>query len=294
MTRKKQNTPKSLRTKSTNHQSTTVTTWFENATQIILQQIRLMNQNKPFTKEQLLESAQKMKLLSTSSDTEGIAFTGLALHFQYYADKLYKRGFLLYSIFEYCFKKKLYPVADVMLNKSNLFVVSIGGGPGTDICGCKLLLENYLKQIKKLKCCLFDKEKSWKRYIPTLQSLLQPIELSFERCDVTKSLTKSDVNKKLHKCCRKVDLFIFSYVCHETSKLSGDGHFYKELAQNAKLGSLFLFTDVIGHSMPAFCRIEKWMKMSLEKSGHELLRMDIEMRTAQVMFLYKQPATQKD
>jgi hypothetical protein len=52
-----------------------------------------------FSERELQEATQRMKELSTSSDTQGIKFTGRALHYVYYMSKFAARGRLLFQLF---------------------------------------------------------------------------------------------------------------------------------------------------------------------------------------------------
>jgi len=47
------------------------TQWFADAQEKILEDVRRQNDNQPFSTEELAESQQAMKLLSTSADTKG-------------------------------------------------------------------------------------------------------------------------------------------------------------------------------------------------------------------------------
>ena len=146
---------------------------------------------------------------------------------------------------------------------SQLKVASIGGGPGTDASGLVWANSHFLNYqgFADVQCTLFDKETSWGQYVPALQELMPTIPLSFVTCDVTMGLG-DECNTQLNEAAQETQLWVFRYVCHESSVLAAAGHwgFYRSLAQQAQPGSVFLFLDVIKHS--AECLDEIWEAMN--------------------------------
>ncbi|KAL9651786.1 hypothetical protein ABK040_014431 [Willaertia magna] len=287
--------------------------WFDEAQEHILDEVRKLNQYKPFTEEERGKAAEQMKLLATSSDTKGIKFTTLALHYQYYQTKFKKRSLLLYQVMEYFLKtsfKGLPPIISVkglllekvkngslagsefkeiflynflqnLLQKDTLKITSIGGGPGNDASCFVVLYENYLKKLYqnnikldnlKIDCVLYDLEKSWKNYLDRLQLIVneEVMSLTFQRCDVTKDFENS-LNRHLKENVNEFDIFIFSYVCNETSYLckQNDGIFWKNLFENAKGNSIFVFVDVIDYSKKALLYIENIVKEFQKKEENQ-------------------------
>ncbi|KAL6069460.1 MCD domain-containing protein [Balamuthia mandrillaris] len=246
-----------------------VKAWLEEAQEKVLEEVRLQNGGAPFTKEEAARSQENMKLLSTTADTKGIPWGERALHFQYYNGKFVKRGFLLYSLLSSAFSSE-HPAHEVLhrllCSREELYVSSIGGGPGTDASGLVKVNQDFL-HVPRIYCTLYDLERSWKNYLPKLRDVLlaegQLSSLDFERCDVTQPLIHShSLNKGLKVCAATTDLFLFSYVCNETSsRCEKNGYaFFRDLAQLAKDQALFLFMDVIGFSAKVFARIARAME----------------------------------
>jgi hypothetical protein len=72
--------------------------WFENVQSKVLSYIVMeLNEGNEFSIDEKQFAQDQMKLLSTSSDTRGIKFSGLALHFQYFQTKFKKRALLTYE-----------------------------------------------------------------------------------------------------------------------------------------------------------------------------------------------------
>ena len=64
---------------------------------------------------------------------------------------------------------------------------------------------------------LYDFERSWRRYLPVLQSIMGPaFQLFFEPCDARRGLS-DDLNRRLREQAESIDLFVFSYVANETA-----------------------------------------------------------------------------
>ena len=171
-------------------------------------------------------------------------------------------------------RRLLYPIESVQCGKqkcprrsSILKVASIGGGPGTDASGLVWANKHFMRfqGTGGVQCRLFDKEASWGQYLPTLQQLMHPtVQLSFDTCDITVAI-EDGCNTQLAKAVADTQLWIFSYVCHETSPVCAAGvwAFYRSLAQKAQPGSVFLFMDVIKHSAQCFDDIHGAMNEAL-------------------------------
>jgi len=134
-----------------------------------------------------------------------------------------------------------------------LVCASIGGGPGTDAAGLAWALHLLVKRSSEVT--LYDNERSWRRYTPLLQSLLRPLgvqSLRFSPADVTHSLPAELegcghwTNKEIAGAARGTQLFLYSFVAHETAAAaSASGWaFYADVAAAAPPGALFLFADV--------------------------------------------------
>src|SRR5690606_36053394 len=226
----------------------------EEAQDKILAEILVQNGNKPFSAKEFSKSHQNLKLLATSNDKIGINFQDKALQYQYYQTKFVKRGLLLYNVLEYIWKQPKHSPMYCMLNElfhnskreKKIKVLSIGGGPGNDSLGFGLFFEKYVKEVK-MEFTLFDYEKTWRRYLPILKTIFYPKIVEFQQCNVTKSIIHNSINKFLKNECKEGNVFIFSYVCNETSARQ-DGTFYRELVKLSKFGSIFIFLDVIKYS----------------------------------------------
>ena len=64
----------------------------------------------------------------------------------------------------------------------------------------------------------------------------------------------------------KTDVFVFSYVCHETSARTTAANlaFYTETAKAAKPGSVFIFMDVMRHSEPHLKHVAQAMTQACD------------------------------
>lgn len=185
---------------------------------------------------------------------------------------------------------------------TRLNVCSIGGGPGNDSTALVLIKQQFLQSLVvqrnsssnggggsgssknrndnsgrgycdddgeeeedeyDVTCDLYDLEKSWKNYVPTLREIMSPhVGVEFSQCDVTKSLHQHSMNRQLDAKIGCYDLFMFSYVCNETSAMSeqANGIFWREMATGAKKGAIFVFVDVIGYSQKALKLVERHMR----------------------------------
>jgi SAM-dependent methyltransferase len=208
------------------------------------------------------EAAQRSKALSTSADTRGVKFSGAEFQAMYFASKFKRRGALLYKLLvdlkcdfgaEKEEKESTKSKNKTQLQgRRRLRVASFGGGPGCDASGL-VWLQKYVCPNLDFHCTLYDFERTWKRYLGTLQASVaavvgDSVTLDFQPCDVTRSL--------LHEGNRKVvdveelDLILFFYVCHETSTAANAQQlvFYKDLAKRCKPGCIVVCTDVTHHS----------------------------------------------
>ncbi|EFC49822.1 predicted protein [Naegleria gruberi] len=182
-----------------------------------------------------------------------------------------------------------FTIEKIDLKKRFLRVASIGGGPGNDSAAFVVLRESMLNKIfekgSEISCDLYDLEKNWKNYLPRLQELTKDsLRLDFNRCDVTKGLENS-LNRALKDRVQHYDIFLFSYVCNETSHLTkqADGIFFRELFTNAKPYSMFVFTDVIEYAKKALLYVE-----SVAKSvGDNFISFHPQSNQAQVMAIIK-------
>ena len=155
-------------------------------------------------------------------------------------------------------------------------MVSVGGGPGTDVAGLLWLNREFLGHGTGLiHCHLLDLERSWAKNLPILRELYGPdMTLSYERCDVTQPLAAAPNRYVPAPVWDEADLYIFSYVCNETSALAraGGWEFYAALARSAKPGALFMFADVAGHSRRTLDAIHDVMAGA---AGGRLRRLDM-------------------
>lgn len=221
---------------------------------------------------------QRSKALSTTSDSHGIAFRGAALHRLYYETKFVRRGLLLYQAISAVYHKAELRTAKDALTAAmgypsqptaaevttaattesatpaskttqQFHVCCIGGGPGTDAAGL-VHANQHLFHLPPdaLQCHLLDNEGSWKRHMTTLSPLFAPdVALSFAAADVTVGMDHSHNCHAAAPALLQSNLFIFAYVCHETSAAAAANGlaFYKDLARIAPLNSVFLFLDVM-------------------------------------------------
>ncbi|EDQ87449.1 uncharacterized protein MONBRDRAFT_10012 [Monosiga brevicollis MX1] len=282
--------------------------WFQSAKHTLVQGCGAV------TPEKAAQAKQKIKDLSTSSDTVGIRFTGAALHQVYFATKFDRRGCLLFQLLAACWraspstsnKGKTHlatlssgttltattaltsasgtiampptttttstatlttpathsqaSLADAgrrlqlfCTQPTPLRVASIGGGPGTDAAAFKWLHSLYFSPAgltTPVELRLLDYEGSWKRHLSRLQDLLAPeCTVAFHRCDVTQSMAE-DINHDTRVVLADTDLYIFSYVCHETSAAAQAAQhaFYTDLAATLQPGNMLVFVDVMDHS----------------------------------------------
>ena len=107
---------------------------------------------------------------------------------------------------------------------SPLRVVSFGGGPGTDAAGMAWVARDFLgfgerkKQGRPrngghegsggVQCVLLDYERSWRKYLGTLQTLFGGLgmgSVEFERCDVTAPLIANRANRACLSVLRRAE-----------------------------------------------------------------------------------------
>jgi len=134
---------------------------------------------------------------------------------------------------------------------------------------------------------LLDFEKTWKFYTKTIGDLLgEPFDVSFGRCDITKEIilpeeTETDfskfVNIGLFKGIGNTNLFLFSYVTHETSTLAAvdDFIFYRNIVNHAIHGSVCIFADVMIHSVEVYGTVYRVMKEEGLRCNREVSRLVI-------------------
>jgi hypothetical protein len=217
---------------------------------------------------QLAKAQQKIKDLSTSADIDGISFSGRALHHIYYNTKFKRRGWLTYLVFKVAQQPKLpwQQTLRAMLaslahqpgQSGALRVCSLGGGPGTDAASLSWINQHFWRHplTAPLDVCLLDAEGSWKRHLTVLQTLLAPHTLSFTKGDVTCGMDDV-INHSVRHSLTGCGLYLFSYVCHETSRAAARGlHvFYKDLGAQLQPHAVLLFLDVMGHSQACLLAI---------------------------------------
>ena len=200
-----------------------------------------------------------------------------ALHRLYFDSKFARRGWLLYRFLQEAWAQPaLAPLAAVLrsaivenaASARGLPVASVGGGPGTDAAGLvwfrrRLLAEDRILQkmladngvggdgVPQLQCALLDYEGSWKRYLQVLDQLFgDDVALTFAKADVTRGFSASCNRYAARDILHGARLFVFAYVCHETSAAAAAGGlaFFCDLARHAPRGSAFIFLDVMSHS----------------------------------------------
>eukprot|EP00045_Choanoeca_perplexa_P011806 m.126568 g.126568 ORF g.126568 m.126568 type:complete len:333 (+) comp15774_c0_seq14:3098-4096(+) len=224
--------------------------------------LKLMRNCGEPTAAQLAKAQQKIKDLSTNADVDGISFSGRALHHVYYNTKFKRRGWLTYSVFKLAnesptrawqqtLRSMLASLAFQPSQSEGLRVCSLGGGPGTDAASLSWINQHFwhYPPSQPLDISLLDAEGSWKRHLTVLQSMLVPHNLSFVKGDVTVSMDAVN-NHSVRTSLSGCGLYLFSYVCHETSRAaqSGQHMFYKDLASQLQPHAVLLFLDVMAHS----------------------------------------------
>jgi hypothetical protein len=230
----------------------------------------------------LTAARQRLTDLATCCDTKGISFAGDALHYAYIDSKFALRGGLAYQVLHQL--REQHGAVGTLFGLSpprpdGVRVASIGGGPGTDVagvCAAACVATKRGSSPCTHYCTLFDFERSWRRLLPALQALARPaVTLEFAPCDVRVGLGCRDAehaacvdsdadaslggwqhhnpNQRLAEEAPHVDIFIFSFVANEMAaacKASGWA-VYKDLAEAARPGALFLFLDVRRASCPS-------------------------------------------
>ena len=230
--------------------------------------LRLMRNCGDPSAAQLAKAQQKIKDLSTNADIDGISFSGRALHHLYYNTKFKRRGWLTYTVvklaqqptrpWQRTLHAMLASLAYSPAQPGALRVCSLGGGPGTDAASLSWINQHFWKHPVDfpLEVCLLDSEGSWKRHLAVLQTLLAPHQLSFTKGDVTVSMDAVG-NHSVRASLAGCGLYLFSYVCHETSRAASRGQhvFYKDLAAQLQPHAVLLFLDVMGHSQACLLAI---------------------------------------
>lgn len=194
----------------------------------------------------LMEAQTRLATLSTSSDKVGVSFAGAVFQQRYFETKFERRGKLLFDVLNGLVK--FLPAQD------QFHVASFGGGPGTDASGLVWLQRRHYPE-SIFHCMLYDREKTWKRYLKVLQSVFgEKVLLDFAPCDVTQSLGAGTNQRVSVENC---DLLLFFYVCNETSvqTAASEYAFYTELAMSAKPGCLVVIADVMLHSELAISNV---------------------------------------
>ena len=229
-----------------------LTAWFENGTKKLVEKAQ---QKKKGQSSHCGSSGKQRKLhhevkersvaLSTSSSSVGVSFAGRAFQADYFQTKFARRGILLFRLLTLLKDQEVF-------RREGILVGSFGGGPGTDAAGFVWAHRQHWPSLR-IELQLYDKESTWKYYLETLRGLFQDDiwSLSFNCCDTTKSILAPD-NFKICKWMSQIDVFVFAYVCNETShysQLNGDV-FYLDLAEQLKPDALLIFMDVLGASSP--------------------------------------------
>ena len=140
---------------------------------------------------------------------------------------------------------------------------------------------------------LFDFEAQWRSYESTLSSHFAPYHagVTFNTCDVTQSILDKS-NSVVESCLASTDLYIFCYVCNETSAAAASNgyKFYVDLARGAKMGAVFLFCDVQGYSQDALENIFDVMNGNVNEDRtvvREFVTGEFQKRVrSQIMLLY--------
>ena len=165
--------------------------------------------------------------------------------------------------------------ANHVLNKSELSVISVGGGPGNDLVGAvaffSTFFDPYMKSINATSfdfatswskpCSLIDNLfkqnlKGYKAVIDDVKGLLNDskkvetkrlsscavssIQLRYEQCDL-KSSINDERNQKLLDTLDNIDLILFSYVVYETNACEYE--LLSELFIRCRRHCIFVFLD---------------------------------------------------
>lgn len=134
---------------------------------------------------------------------------------------------------------------------------------------------NRIDESQTLQIHLLDFEAQWRSYESTLSAHFAPHHagVTFNTCDVTKPIFCNQSNSVSESCLSNTDLYIFCYVCNETSAAASanEHQFYVDLVRAAKTGAVFLFCDVQGYSRQALEDVFGAMNKNVD-SGRSVIR----------------------
>lgn len=128
-----------------------------------------------------------------------------------------------------------------LLQRKNLTVSSLGGGPGSDFLGILKYMENYQKSAT-VTCYLYDRKDEWGESWGEIVSQVGAdfsIFPVFQRLDVTEPATWQSKRKFL-----KADLFMLIYFLSELHSLRDRAEAcFDHVFAEARPGATFLFMD---------------------------------------------------
>jgi len=118
-----------------------------------------------------------------------------------------------------------------------------------------------------LHISLLDNEPQWKSYTATLQRHFAPrgATVDFGLCDVAHADGLEGCSEAVAGRLRSADLFVFAFVCHETSTAAAAAGWaiYRQLARQCKSGAVLIFADVVGRSAGCFEQVHAAMERGL-------------------------------
>lgn len=306
--------------------------WLAGVREALLAEV--VAQNGAQSEQKLAEARARLHALSTSADTVGVSFAGAALHHAYVDSKAALRAALTYRLLDAASRQ--HAAVARLLQQPQLCVASLGGGPACELAGLACLLRRARRSARAAgsavlpepaQATTFDLERSWRRYLPRLQALLSPtLRLSFELCDVRlgapaaaqgaeeagqdawpegAAADPAAANRRLFELAPSVQLWLASFVVHETAAAAGAGGFacFRALLRAAAggaarlpAGCLFVFLDVRSYSRHVMEAIHAAMLDELQKEdgwgGLRLRRLELAAEeggqplTAEVMLLH--------
>lgn len=165
-------------------------------------------------------------------------------------------------------------------------MTSLGGGPGFDFVAAALIATFNSQQTSyhdermspptTIHANVFDYETGWQPLVEAMATSIDTVlctppegktsqpwsqhTCQFGACDITVPLSdpaNAQLSRDDHKVLRETDLWICAYcVAENASKLrQGDFVFFRELFENAKVGSLFLFTETTHRLWPELANV---------------------------------------
>lgn len=179
------------------------------------------------------------------------------------------------------------PILGKEVQSSQYNITSIGGGPGFDFVGAALAATFHSDESSTIiQTTVLDYEEGWNDLVESMYTSTSEVLGTSKlcctwggKCDITKDIFHPD-NNPCQILVSTTDLFICQFCIAENAKLlkSTKFVFFRDLFQGAKVGSMFVFTEITPRIWPDLYRVITMENLDMQVSF---------VKRGRIMMLYK-------